>query len=309
MATQNFSALEHNEEETSQEHMFNVENILVVTSAVFIIASLYFMIRFVKKIGKVNTKAFAFVRKQRVISLYFVMGNVFLMLLFDALFVRVPISGLIPSLCTYPKVLEKCHLIILLVHFLYLVQSTQYTVVRVIRVYYRQDLLRYRKLLLIFVIFVSLFAIVPVFVFAAPQIEQCFLQKPNTMPLNIEVGFGNIMRQINFGFTLSCLIVNVLGLLFNIYQVRFDIIYGTTGEANILEFQAEKAWTNVAALNLLPYSKHLFSVISLDPVTSSWITSLIYCCVTLLVPLIFLNTHPGIVKKKKNSVATVSAWN
>ncbi|PIC22069.1 hypothetical protein B9Z55_026677 [Caenorhabditis nigoni] len=107
MATQNFSALEHNEEKTSQEHMFNVENILVVTSAVFIIASLYFMIRLVKKIGKVNTKAFAFVRKQRVISLYFVLGNVFLMLLFDALFVRVPISGLIPSLCTNSKVLEK----------------------------------------------------------------------------------------------------------------------------------------------------------------------------------------------------------
>ncbi|PIC22067.1 hypothetical protein B9Z55_026676 [Caenorhabditis nigoni] len=82
------------------------------------------------------------------------------------------------------------------------------------------------------------------------------------MPLNIEVGFGNNMRQINFWFTLSCLIANVLGLLFNIYQVRFDIIYGTTGEANILEFQAEKAWTYVAALNLLPYSKHLFFVVS-----------------------------------------------
>ncbi|CAO4387907.1 unnamed protein product [Caenorhabditis nigoni] len=129
------------------------------------------------------------------------------------------------------------------------------------------------------------------------------------MSLNIEVGFGRIMEQIDFCFTLSCFTMNLFGILFNIYQVRYDIIYGTAGEANILEFQAEKAWTYVAVLNLLPYFERLFSVISLDPVISSWITSLIYCCVTLLIPLIFLNTHPGVAKKKKNSVATVSAWN
>ncbi|CAR99266.1 Protein CBG26774 [Caenorhabditis briggsae] len=136
------------------------------------------------------------------------------MLLFDCLFVQVPTSGLIPSLCEFPKVLKKFHLTIRLLHFLYLVQSTQYTVVRVIRIYYRQDLHWYRKLLVIFVILVSLIAILSVLIF-----------------------------------------------------------------------------------------------ISLDPVLSSWIMSLIYGCVTLLIPLIVLNTHPGIAKKKKTLVATVSAWN
>ncbi|PIC22022.1 hypothetical protein B9Z55_026652 [Caenorhabditis nigoni] len=266
MTAQNSSALEHNEEETSQEHMFNVENILVVTSAIFIVASLFFMIKLAKKIGKVNTKAFAFVRKQRVISLYFVMGNVFLILLFDFLLVRVPTSGLIPSLCYYPTVSETFHLLILLIHFLYLVQTTQYTVVRVIRVYYRQDLYQYRKLLVVFVILVSFIVMIPVLIFAAPQINHCSLKKPNTMSLNIVVGFGKVMEQIDFWFTLSCLTVNVLGFLFNIYQVRYDIIYGTTGGTNILEFQAEKAWTYVAALNFLPYSKLLFSVLEISPV-------------------------------------------
>ncbi|CAO4387901.1 unnamed protein product [Caenorhabditis nigoni] len=55
------------------------------------------------------------------------------------------------------------------------------------------------------------------------------------------IGLGKIMEKIDFSFTFSCFTVNVLGFLFNIYQVRYNIIYGTAGEANILEFQAEIA--------------------------------------------------------------------